>query len=635
MTMHTLIQAGRIHSGARLARRGLAFAITAAIASAATPALAFQFGDSDGLNGTLSTTLSYGVAWRTQDASSDLIGKAQFNPTAFALGLGSAAQRAALGRFSVNGDDGDLAYGKWDPISNAVGANFDLSINYGANWGAFIRAYTFYDFENSDRSNLSDTVEHKVGSDAKILDAFVFNNFTIGDTNGTVRVGRQVVSWGESTFIQQGINVINPVDVSKLRVAGAELKQAFLPVNMIFGSFNFSEAFSAEALYMFDFQKTDPDPTGTFFSTNDFAVRGGRYVMLNFGTVPQPVINTDLFGTVCLGQNYGASDTGLSPTLVATGCSAAFPRTADRKAKDSGQYGFALHYLATDFNNTEFGFYALNYHSRLPIISGRAVTTSAATSGSYFVEYPEDIRMFGLSFNTQIESVGVALQGELTYRPNAPYQVDDVELLFAGLSPLNVLIPQPGLRFNSQLGNYAPGEEIPGYERLNSTQLQFTATKIFGPGNIFGSDQLALVAEVGFDQVDLPNNLRFQGDGTDTGGGPDVLSGSLRNPITQIGGFPTRFSWGYRAAMRADYNNVFGTAFNLSPRIAFNHDVNGTTPGPGGNFVEDRKSVTIGAEATYLNQWSFDASYTNFFGGGSFNLISDRDFVALSAKYAF
>jgi len=42
-----------------------------------------------------------------------------------------------------------------------------------------------------------------------------------------------VVSWGESTFIQGGMNVINPVDVSKLRVAGAELKEAFNGVNMI------------------------------------------------------------------------------------------------------------------------------------------------------------------------------------------------------------------------------------------------------------------------------------------------------------------------------------------------------------------------------------------------------------------
>ena len=112
-------------------------------------------------------------------------------------------------------------------------------------------------------------------------------------------------------------------------------------------------------------------------------------------------------------------------------------------------------------------------------------------------------------------------------------------------------------------------------------------------------------------------------------------SGNLNNPETQMNGFPTAFSWGYRVAARADYNNAFNTPFTLSPRVAFNHDVNGTSPGPGGNFIDGRKSVTLGVEANYLNRWAVDFSYTNYFGGGQFNLISDRDFVAFVAKYSF
>ena len=87
--------------------------------------------------------------------------------------------------------------------------------------------------------------------------------------------------------------------------------------------------------------------------------------------------------------------------------------------------------------------------------------------------------------------------------------------------------------------------------------------------------------------------------------------------------------------MRADYNSVAGKAINLAPRIAFNHDVNGTSPGPGGNFLEDRKSATLGVEANYLNRWVFDVSYTAFMGGGIYNLTSDRDFFAVTAKYSF
>jgi len=623
----------------RGSRRPLAAAVAFALgAFAVVPAQAFEFGDQDGFHGTVNSTLTWGAAWRVASQDDNLIGKAQFNPAIGQLPLGSPEQRAARGRYSVNSDDGDMKWKDGDVFTNAVKATVELSLLYGANSGAFFRGYSFYDWENASRYDLSSEAKEKVGKDTKILDAFVFHNFNVGDTSATIRVGQQVVSWGESTFIQGGANVINPIDVSKLRVAGAELKEAFLPVSMIWGSVNITDTLSAEALYMFEFEQTEADPAGTYFSTNDFATLGGSYVMLNFGTIPQPVINPDFYYGYCFNNSGGTDNPNLPAALKPAACGAAVPRAPDRFAKDSGQYGFRLNYMANWLNNTEFGFYALNYHSRLPLLSGRAVTSTAVTSGRYFAEYPEDIRMFAVSFNTPLEASGIALQGELSYRPNAPLQIDDVELLFAALSPLNAVIPAPGLRFGSQLGQYAPGEEIRGWERHKVSQLQVTATKVFGPGNFLAADQISLVGEVGFTNIwDLPDPsvLRYQGDGTDTGGGYDVTSGALRNPQTQVDGFPTSFSWGYRIAARADYNNAFGSAFTLSPRIAFNHDVNGITPGPGGNFIEGRKSVTLGAEANYLNKLAFDLSYTNFFGAGNLNLISDRDFVAFSVKYSF
>jgi len=620
--------------------RGLAIAICLALAGMATQsAHAIEFGDADGLHGTVNTTLTYGVSYRTQDVDKGLIGKAYFNPLVSTLP--NAQQRTAPGRWSVNGDDGDLAYDRWTPISNAVSANIELDLKYGDNWGAFVRGYAFYDNENEDRDNLSDDSDKKLGKDVKFLDFFLWHTFNTNGHTGTVRLGRQVVSWGESTFIQGGVSsAINPVDVSKLRVAGAELKQAFVPINMLWGSFNFNDNLSAEAYYQFEYQQTDPDPAGSFFGTNDFATLGGRYVMLNFGTAPQPVINPDRYNDVCFGGNYQNSDTGLPPALVQAGCAASFPRGRDQYPSESGQYGFALRYFADWLNNTEFGFYAINYHSKLPLVSGYAVTAPPSgvspVAGSYFVEYPKDIHLFGVSFNTMLESTGIALQGELTYRPNLPLQIDDVEVLFAGLTPLNGLIPQPGMRFVSQLGDYAPGQLIRGWDRQKFTQLQLTATKVFGPNNPFRADQIVLIGEVGFDEAwDLPNDLRFQGDGTDTGGGPDVLGGALRNPITQVNGFPTRFSWGYRLAARAEYPNAFGWPINLLPRIAFSQDVSGITPGPGGNFIRGRKAVTLGTEVSYLDRWVFDLGYTNFFGAGDLNLIRDRDFVQFTAKYSF
>lgn len=618
--------------------RPLASAVALALgAFVVVPAQAFEFGDQDGFHGNVNTTLTYGAAWRVASPDEDLIGKAQFNPAISQLPLGSQAQRDARGRYSVNGDDADLKWDDGDVFTNAVKATVELSLMYGANTGAFFRGYSFYDWHNVDRYDLSQEAREKVGKDTKILDAFVFHNFNIGNQSASVRVGQQVVSWGESTFIQGGANVINPFDVSKLRVAGAELKEAFLPVNMLWASFGLTENLSAEALYLLEFEQTEADPAGTYFSTNDFATLGGSYVMLNFGTIPQPVINPDFYYGYCFG-NSGTDNPNLPAALKPAACGAAVPRSPDRFAKNSGQYGFRLNYLADWLNNTEFGFYALNYHSRLPLLSGTAVRSTAVNTGRYFAEYPEDIRMYAVSFNMPLEGPGVALQGELSYRPNAPLQIDDVELLFAALSPLNAVIPAPALRFSSQLGQYGPGQEVRGWERHKISQLQVTATKVFGPGNFIGADQISLVGEIGFTNIwDLPDPsvMRYQGDGTDTGGGYDVTSGALRNPRTQTDGFPTPFSWGYRIAARGDYNNAFGGAFTLSPRVAFNHDVNGITPGPGGNFIEGRKSVTLGVEANYLNKMAFDISYTNFFGAGHLNLISDRDFVAFSVKYSF
>jgi hypothetical protein len=628
-------------------KNALTLAVAGALVALGAPAHAIDFTRGE-LSGSFDTTLSYGASVRMEERDDDLIGKAQFNPAIVAQIAALTAQGrfieaqalqvAAPGRFSVNNDDGNLKYDDGDLFSNAVKVTSELGLNWRDS-GAFMRATYFYDFENAGRDDLTDIAKEKVGEDFRLLDMFVYHDFTIGDHKGSFRVGRQVVSWGESTFIQNGINVINPIDVSKLRVAGAELKEAFLPVDSIWASVSLTENLSIEGVYLLEWEEIEPDASGTYFSTNDFATQGGTYVMLGFGTAPQPVNNPELFYDVCQSgpAGFARSDTGLPASLVGIGCGAAFPRAPNRNASDSGQYGAALRYFASEFYETEFAFYYLKYHSRLPLISGIAVTSSLTSSGRYFVEYPEDIDLYGISWNTTLP-YGVAFQGEVSYRPNAPLQIDDVELLFAGLSPLNALIPQPALRFSSQLGSYAPGQYIKGWDRHEVSQLQSTFTKVFGPSNPIGAEQIALVGEVGATKVwDLPSHsvLRYQGDGTDTGGGAAIDSGDLRNPFTQSDGFPTQFSWGYRLAVRADYTSVGNTPFNLSPRVAFNHDVNGITPGPGGNFLEDRKSLTVGVEALYLNQWAFDLSYTSFFGADNLNLIGDRDFASFTVKYSF
>ncbi len=73
---------------------------------------------------------------------------------------------------------------------------------------------------------------------------------------------------------------------------------------------------------------------------------------------------------------------------------------------------------------------------------------------------------------------------------------------------------------------------------------------------------------------------------------------------------------------------------NLLPRFSFAHDVSGVSPGPGGNFIEGRKALTLGLGFQYQINWEWDLAYTRYFGAGRFNLIHDRDFVGLLLRYA-
>jgi hypothetical protein len=613
----------------KLTRNILAAAI---LAIAGTSAQAIEFNNGE-WSGSFDTTVSYGAAWRASDLDPDNVGKAYFNPlNGF---LSNAERRESVGRWSVNNDNGNRNYPDGgDLVSNTIKFTSELDVTY-KNFGAFTRFTGFYDFENEGQDFLSEAADERVGKDIRLLDLYVWGEHEVGDRFLNWRLGRQVVSWGESTFIQGGINVINPVDVSRLRVAGAELKEAFEGVNMLWGTIDLTPNLSLEALYMFEYREIIPDPSGAYFSTNDWGSPGGSFVMLGFGAPDQPVINPDLYQTVCVDGNYGETDSPWGPAAAAGGCQGAVQRIDDNTPSDSGQFGVALRWFVESLNSTEFGFYFLNYHSRLPLGSGIAITTTAPSSARYFMEYPEDIQLWGASFNSNIGTW--ALSGEVSYRPNLPLQMDDVELLFAALTPLNPFFPAPVLEFKSQLGEFAPGEEIQGWDEFKSWQAQMTTTKLFGPNNFLRANQIAFVAEAGFNYVpDLPDKdiLRYNGPGTDTGGGADYLTGDFRNPITELDGFADDFSWGYRMLARATYNDAIGPVTVL-PRIAWAHDVSGTSPGPGGSFIDGRKSITLGVGFNYLQKWIFDLAYTNYSGGGKYNLLYDRDFYAASVRYSF
>ena len=325
----------RLHPCAKLP---LALAVAA---SMSTPVSAFQFYMGD-VEASVDTTLSAGASWRMEEQSPFLVGQ------------GNGGEGGA-----INSDDGNLNFKKNDTYSKIVKGNTDFLVQAG-DYGAFVRAKYWYDFELKDEGRATDSVGQtrqlssagdKNASGGEILDAYIWGDFWLGEMPLNVRLGKQVLSWGESTFIFNGISVINPVDLGAIRAPGAEIKEALLPVNMLYGSLGLTENLTVEAFVQLQYEKTRIDDCGTFFSTTD-------YVADDCGPV---------YGQSSLSEDQNRLGLGgVNPFAI--------PRLADKEPDDTDQFGVALRWYVPELNDTEFGLYFIQYHSRFPLVSGFTAT---------------------------------------------------------------------------------------------------------------------------------------------------------------------------------------------------------------------------------------------------------------------
>ncbi|PTS85611.1 DUF1302 domain-containing protein [Pseudomonas sp. HMWF032] len=555
-------------------------------------AVTFNFGE---VEAQFDSSLSVGASWSVRDADRDFISTASG---------GQASSRTS--------DDGRLNFEKGKTFSKIFKGIHDLEVKYG-DTGVFIRGKYWYDFETKDEGrefyDIQDSNRKTAAqsSGAEILDAFLYHNYNLGSLPGSVRVGKQVVSWGESTFIGNSINAINPVDVAAFRRPGAEIKEGLIPVNMLYVSQSLTDTLSMEAFYQLEWDQTVVDNCGTFFSSSDVLADGCDDRLTVLGPDLAPGVSRNAFVD-----------------------NAYIPRAGDRDARDDGQYGIALRWFAESLNDTEFGAYAMNYHSRGPVFSTIRTTTPnfatfipGAPNARYFIEYPEDIRLYGLSFQTNLS--GTALSGEVSYRPNMPLQINSTDLSFGALG-----LPFSPVFTTGHAQNVA-GADLHGYDRRAVTQAQLSAVQFID--RVLGASRLTLVGEVGFNHVngisDDVGELRFgrdpiYGPGEYRAAGICAAFNAANPDECQGDGFYTSNSWGYRARASLDYSNVFA-GINLSPSVAWSHDVDGYGP----NFSEGNKAISLALNADYQNTYTASLSYTDFFGG-DYNTTTDRDFVALS-----
>ncbi|MCV2884144.1 DUF1302 domain-containing protein [Aestuariibacter sp. AA17] len=667
----------------------------------AAPSQAASWSDGD-WSVSFDSSFSLGTSIRVEERDWDLIGKSNqpqfnwsgYNPATNPIYTSQDVWSSPVGGYSTNVDLANLNYDKGEAFSTIFKGVHELDIR-NKNSGVFFRGMYFYDFEMEDgdrpwtnpiTGQRSDPCEfegarEELCQDIRLLDAFFYTDFNIGNMPVSLRIGEQVVSWGESTFIQHGINVANPVDVTRSRVPGSELKEVFIPVGTVFASVGITDNFSVSMYYQYEWERSRLPQAGSYFATNDFVGEGGQDNNVQLGFTGNPDMDMDflLSGLNGLGDMLrGGADAALiSQMYLAYPTKLAIRDKSDAAhydADDQGQYGLKLTYFSPELNETEFGLYYINYHSKRPVISGvtsdftqagiendldfiaaNQVTRDNVTELGAFTKaqffYPEDIKLYGFSFNTNIGET--ALAGEIAYRQDEPLQADDVELLYMGMPEQ---LANAGLRPDfggiSQLNNVGitagPGETADGFILSDTLQLQMTATHIFGP--MWGTDNFILVGEVGY--VDIkdfpdPSVLRLNGPGTSRTGGLEPVRDANGNIVSTREGlhmalsdgpetnpFPTEDAWGYRVSAVADFNNVY-SGVNLRSRLAFSHDVDGITPDPLFLFIEERKSASLSFDFDYLSKWSASVAYSAFWGGvGTTNGLSDKDYVSFSIQYS-
>ncbi len=741
---------------------------------------------------------------------------------------------------TINGDDSRMNFDQWDLTSGTVKMTNDIQANY-ENYTFFARVNSFYDavLDRSgsyERSALRSEGKPDAARDIDLLDFYVSGDFNVGDLPLNVRLGKQVVNWGEATFILNGISSWNPFDVNAFRRPGSEIKEGLVPVWGAYASLGLPYDLSLEAFYQLDFEPISLDRPGTPFSTSDVArvgagtggnedggswVTGGRSgggflnrncstpdaLSLAFDAAYAGAGQTDF---VCGGTNpyidY-ATDLPVGQSefyrLLYRG-TADVNRLNDDEADDQGQYGLALRWYAEELNSTEFGFYFMNYHSRLPFASQRltlssapgasevrtyaltedgstqttrgtngagcfapgnlnpalaglagqpgAVTaaldpaklaylnatpyqdglgmvaaaeavvgdgaTSAAALGlnafvgggftvadgsllelqilncnlvgaqtaasglavdgtevlvptfpngqasqiGLFLEYPEDIKLFGVSFNTTVGDWGV--QGEVAYRQDQPLQLDTDQITLATLGATCTLDHILGSDAMSALQGLQTFQGAPtacgtagvdsvteyhGFIREEVVTFDIGTTATYTNSNPIiqatGADLGILLTEVGAMWVpDAPQDVGAGGTSQNPNfsrlanvcsSGTDLPLGGFLALSPRQGCRPTEFSYGYVLVGQLQYNNAFGTAWTVTPQIAFSHDVKGNSPAPLSNYREGSKQVSLAVNATLQSEWKAGVSYTNIFGNEKYSKDGDRDFVSINVSYSF
>ncbi len=423
----------------------------------------------------------------------------------------------------------------------------------------------------------SDT-EDAVGRDLKLLDAFGFYKGYVADKPFSVRLGRHTVIYGET--LMSGANGIaaaqGPVDIVKAAtVPGAKVKEFLLPTNQISATLQATDNLSLGAYYQFEWEESDFFPAGSFLSPNDVVGPGGE----NLLNLP-----------------------GVS-----------IPRTSDMTPDDSGQWGMQLRYRPESVD-VELGFYAANYHDKLPSAIYTNIGPGSSLTGgvgpvTYTRVYQENIRTYGVSASTVLFDDNVSI--EASVRDNMP--------LTGGVC--------------------APSSETGcGYFINNAALLGAPAVdNDKHPGYAVGKTQHVTLVDI---HIFQPNAILRDGGSMATQFDWHRVSSVTENEAL-IDPTTTRSASSITFAFTADYYQVMD-GLDLHIPIVWTRNLSGRSRTYVG-WVEDGGSLDVGLNFDYRNTWEGGFNYHHFLGdeggsigNGSFDQTQyDRDYVSFNISRTF
>ena len=573
------------------------------------------------LSGSWVTNLTGGAGIRTKSPSCSLTG----DPNAY--GCGAAANVDQWG----SSDNGDLNYRKGQPFSTYISATSELLLTMpNEGYKFMIRGTAMYDFLVGDtaRTPLSSTALAQIEYPVQLLDLWGEKDFTLGGQAAHVRLGNQVINWGESYFATGGINQTNSVDIQKLLIPGTQLKQALLPAPMLSFAAGLPNGFSTEDYFQFQWNGNRYPPVGSFWSVGNSFGRGA--VATTVSSTNGNANGVDA-GTIA-GSNSGNGTTlsGINTGLL-NGQYAGSPYnsfgvlTTTALPSNKPQFGLKLNYKPKSID-VNFGFYYENYTDKSPVLS-------TLPNGSSQFSYLQNRQLFGASANFGLGDWAIGT--ELSYRPHDAVALSScfgangpLDLNTNGVSGIDCQqwadMKKLQYDINGQLN--LTQSEYPFLKLIHADMAVLTAelTWIYYPG-LSSSGVTSTINGQSVHQVAAAGYFTWLNNGSGLGY-PIVAAAGTSSSV----GATVDFNWTYDGSVIPGWQ--------VTPGVTFTDALYGYTPTFTGNYLQGAKSVNV---YVLFNQnpatWQAGINYTAFFGGhgGVGQPYADRNFLGLFATRNF